>query len=421
MNASALESALEQLKSHDYNGCLSTLKEAWLKDPLEPGFPHLMSQLMEAAGKKELADQLAKLVDDLKANRLNPTTLFETGFHFSDAREHEIAIMLLKQCSTLVPKEEIVNYELGFSLMSLKHYAEASHYFEQALSEHENFDTLLNLAVCCTCLRNLSQASKMLEMASRLTLDEEQMKELDNQRCILQRLGGLHKKNLLTTRDWFYVLYGSILLNEPAAALPKEFELINVSNAEIAASLLILRGVIEGLGLNCSRIEFLNANARPLTEAFGELTGHPVEPYQPENPNESTLLIASRAEDFNGYHNYLTHNHPLRSVFAFSLPPAKTVSLTPDIVAYVCQSIKLPWDNTDGDKQKAMDLKDLESAYKFVYPILDKAYTLEADPSIIKQIQDVTGYYHSRTELILINNSRHFPRRPAYLAEVPYS
>ena len=56
-----------------------------------------------------------------------------------------MAAMLLKRCVELVPTEPVVNYELGFALMSMRCHAAAIPYFEAALANGDDFDRLLRL------------------------------------------------------------------------------------------------------------------------------------------------------------------------------------------------------------------------------------------------------------------------------------
>jgi tetratricopeptide (TPR) repeat protein len=437
-SASALKEVRQLLTEGQMEQSLALLKTYWLEHPDDGEAADLLSNLMKEAGRSELSERLSKLakqlsnetegppeeesdpaetpVDSPSKGALNAQELFEAGFSLIDARQHELAAMLLNRCVNMVPEEPVVNYELGFALMSSKKFDQAVSHFERAMAKAPDFDTYLNLTACYSMLRRLDDARETIEKIDRLQLDDEQSRELAHRKVVLRRLDTLSGKPQLSTRDWLYALYGAILLRPGPPQLTKKED-----PASIAQVLAILKGLLEGLRIEYEVIEFFGAQSRPLAQALAELLEIPVSGYKGPERAERALLALTWANDLIGPHDAFAGNSEQRSMFAYSLSWNEPLPVVPEIVGTLGFEDPMPWNEfggfkDDADPLTAKNLKvDVEEKYK---AILSDARLLESDPGILHAVQEALDFYMGKEDLLVLANSKAFPRRSEYTAEV---
>ncbi|HEY9786374.1 MAG TPA: tetratricopeptide repeat protein, partial [Candidatus Obscuribacterales bacterium] len=303
----ALVRARELLADGRLEECLSVLKTYWLNNPADPQAALLFSQLMSEAGRGELSTKLEKLSEKLingssekqdatisgADDKGSPQELFEAGYGLIDIRQHELAAMLLNRAVNLLPDEPVINYELGFSLMSLGRFQKAIPYFEQAAKLQEDFDTCLNLAVCLTMTRRSQEARDLLKRLEKLAHSDEEKKELAHRAVVLRRLDTLKSKTQLSLRDWLYILYGSIMINPKPPAGREDYQ-------SIAATLAVLKGVLEGLRTEIEAVEYYSPYSKPLAQILGELMELPMDSYKGPARPDRALLVMSWASDIIG-------------------------------------------------------------------------------------------------------------------------
>lgn len=427
---SALARARALLEEGQLDAALSALREHWLKHPADSEAAMLLSKLMSEAGKPDLSTKLQKLSESLSGGSEGassstsssssqssspnsaavpkaasggsasppPQDLFEAGFGLIDVRQHELAAMLLKQCASMVPEEPVVNYELGFSLMSLGRFMQAIPYFERAQRAHEDFDTCLNLAVCHTMCRNMQKASTLLGKLDALATNEEERQELAHRKIVLRRLEGFAGRSNLTVREWLYILYGAILLRTIDRFVPEDA-------TSVAAMLAVLKGVLEGLRVDIEVVEYYSLKSKPLAGVLGELMEIPTDSYRgPDRPDRALLLI-NWAGDLIGPHRALTANTDQRILFSYGMPVEEPLPLVTELVGALVEESAMPW--TKGDSEQVLA------------SILEKARDLESDPEIIKSVQTLVDFFSEHKSLTLLQNPKAFPQRPEYTAEIP--
>ncbi len=336
---STLKEIRELLNEGQTEKTLALLKRYWLEHPDDGEAADLFSDLMKQSGRSELSERLSKLAIQLssevesdaesKAKRekssdaegeqaqakakgsVNAQELFEAGFSLIDARQHELAAMLLNQCATMVPEEPVVNYELGFALMSSKRFDQAVAYFERAVKKSADFDTYLNLIACYSMMRRLDDAKNTIEKIEALPLDEEQLRELAHRKVVLRRMRTLSGKLHLSTRDWLYALYGAILLRPGMPDASRKEDVVSIGSI-----LAILKGVMEGLRIELEVVEFFGAQSRPLAQAIGELLEIPIGGYKGPERAERALLTLSRANEVIGPHQAFREDPDRRAIIA---------------------------------------------------------------------------------------------------------
>jgi tetratricopeptide (TPR) repeat protein len=442
-SAETLNEVRQLLSVGQTDESLALLKAYWLEHPDDGEAADLLADLMKETGRSELSERLSKLAKQLSSeddsesespedepggesaqvqeptlakHALNAQELFEAGFSLIDARQHELAAMLLNRCATMVPEEPVVNYELGFALMSSKRFDEAISYFERAVTKSPDFDTFLNLTACYGMTRRLDDARRTIEKIEKLELDEEQSRELTHRKVVLRRLDTLSGKPQLSTRDWLYALYGAILLRP---GVPQASQKEDV--ASIGSVLAILKGVLEGLRFELEAIEFFGVQSRPLAQALAELFEIPVSGYRGPDRAEKTLLTLTWANDIIGPHEAFLENTDQRSMFAYSLSWNEPLPVVPEIVGTLGFEDPMPWHelgafSDDTDPITAQDFKmDIEEKYK---AILSNARLQESDPSILHAVQEALDFYIGKEDLLVLANAKAFPRRSEYTAEV---
>lgn len=383
--------------------------EYWLTNPFDPRAVELYRDIVHEVGRPDAAAKFDTLLRRfLQSPDIPPykhhQELFEVAYTLVDIRQYCLAAMLLKEMVRELPDDTEVNYELGFALMSLKRYEEAIKYFSIAARKNDDFDAYLNLGVCYTLLRNIDAASKAIEIAAPLAKEPEDKVEVEHRRTVLKRLKLLTQKKDFSSRDWLFVLYGTILLRPTLKILALKEEA-----SHIAAMVVVLKGLLNGLSIEQEGVEYYSLRSRPLSSVLGQLRGLPFDAYRGPDRPDHVLLTLSWTTDIIGPHQAFIQNSENRSIFAYALTPSEPLPLVPDIIGCLAQDITMPW---EGDKSP----KDLE---RLVENILERAFALEASPELIQEIQEAIDYYHDKRDLLVFNNCKAFPNRPEYTAEVP--
>jgi Flp pilus assembly protein TadD len=400
-----LEAKLEKVRVLLADGMLENasleLTQLWLKHPEEKSVIELYAQMMHESGRAEQANKVRSLLSvEIEKPAL---TFFEAGFSLIDARQFELAAMLLSQCDSLNPDDPVVNYELGFALMTLARFDSAVERFEKALAVAPDFDTTLNLSVCYVLTRDLKKAQEQTSHLIALATEEEELKEVAHRKVVLKRLESFANKKVLSGQDWLFILYGGILLRPNRKPDGKQEEIKG-----IAETLLIAKGFLEGMHGEIETIEYYNTQSRPLARALSDLMEIPLEPYKGPSRPEKALLVMDWATDIIGPHESFVDNQGKRIIFAYGLPGSEPLPLVPDIASMLSDNPLMPWD----DRLKE---DKIESFYSKIF---DKARDLENDPDVLKEIQDLILYYEPKREQLVFNNPQHFPQRPEYSAEI---
>jgi len=422
-----LDEAKMLLETQQYEPCLALLKQEWLKDINHVPTITMFAKLVAAGGRNELAQQIERLCASLESGKEDPQSLFEVGFGLIDLRQFDIASILLDKCAQLVPDEPTINYELAFALMSQRRYEDAIANFLRAWAAEEDFDTALNLTVSYICTRQISRAKDMLQSMIRLAGAPEHEREIGRQKLAIRRLEDLKDKSDLTARDWLFVHYGSVLLtqsNEPGNR--GRFKAVWNDYKRVASTLLILRGVLEGLGVQFDVVEYYSPLSRPLARALSELLGIEAESYKGPQRDERALLVMAWASDIIGPHEAFVGHQSKRSIFAYGLSASESLPITPEVVACVTDSCAMPWDEhwkieeyDDGRPSSVEHIVADERVEEVTQKILNESFKLEADADILHTVQDAVSYYRSREHFLVLNNSHLFTERPEYTAEVP--
>jgi Flp pilus assembly protein TadD len=436
-----LNQAKELLAKGEIEKCLALVRNYWLENPDDTEAVTLMSQIMRERGRSDLAKRLSKLSESLplvpklplsmatngtakneiKKNEMiaGGRELFEAGYSLIEARQHELAAMLLNRVAKLAPGESTVNYELGFALMSMKRFEQAIPYLEEALSKDNDFDTLLNLLVCYILTRQAEKAQSSLEKISQLKLEFEQKKEFIQKQAVVRRLENLSNKNILNARDWLYVLYGSILLRHSTRQ-----QRVQEDPASIGQMLAILKGVLGGLCVDQPEtIEFYGLQSRPLAQALAEFLEIPMSAYKGPDHKEPALLTMTWASDIVGPHKTFATKRPDRHLFSYALSWDEPLPVVPDIVGCLAFNEPMPWRVYDSDGQPIAGAAvgehhyaaEIEKSYK---DILSNARDLESDPRTIKHVQDTLDYYESKRQYLILGNAKALSTRSEYTAEI---
>lgn len=401
---------------------LLAVKQYWLKHPDDAEAAALLSRVMNEAGRIDLSEKLERLSKTMHAEHTQLTTasgddnagkladselatiLFESSHALIDVRLHELASMLLERCIKLHPNEPVINYELGFSLMSQGKFHQATKYFEKAGEKEKDFDTSLNLAVCYTLTRRIEEARNMLKGLESLAEEDDEKKEIAHRKTVLKRLERMQTKSVFTYRDWLYILYGSILLR-PQAEKGTTLE----GPQKIAQMLALLKGLLQGLRVDLEIVEYYSTYSRPLSKMLAELLSISSDSYKGPNRPERTLLVMSWASDIIGPHRAFMENNYQRLIFAYGLPMTEPLPVTPDVVGGLMEHLQMPW---------AENVHKGTNSDQMMETIVCKAQSFETDPDFINQIEELVNYYDERRELLVIGNSSVFPERPEYTAEV---
>lgn len=416
------------LEAGDRAGSFLLVKDYWLNHFDNQAAIFLLARILASSNKRDLADKLKQLPQPALGETDQARLLFEIGYMFIDEREFELAAVVLKRCTDLVPAAFDAHYEMGFALMNLRRFTESIKHFEIALQNTEDFDTRLNLSVCYTLTRELTKARSCIDAMAQSKLSPEEQKELDLRLHVLRRMEKFTAEKELKMRDWFYILYGGVLFNE---SLPRDFK-GNLRQAPadyhaVASTLLILKFLLQELGHEIDVIEYYSYRSRPLAEALAHLMDISVDSFGGADRPERSLLLMCWASDIVGPHKVFTANNGRRTLFAYGLSSQEPLPVTPDVVGCIAEQCDMPWFSLLNEANLAdrteKQIKDHPTYNEIrnlaVTKIIERAADIESNPEIIEQVSTLTKYYRSKRGLLTILNSAVFTERPEYTAEIP--
>ncbi len=389
--------------------CREKTAAYWLHNPYDHEAVALFAELVREAGREEIARKL----DNLAAKLVNPVTpykhhqeIFEAGYALVEICQHELAAMLLKELQRELPEDPLVNYELGFSLMSLKKFKEARRYFALAANAREDFDALLNLCVCEMLERNLEGARRLIAEMLPLAQSDEEKTELAHRKMVLARLETLSGKKQLNSRDWLYVLYGSVLLRP--ASKTRHLELKD-DITQVASMLVILRGLLTGLSMETEGVEYYSLRSRPMSNALSQMMEVTYDAYKGPDRPDQVILLMCWTTDILGPHGAFIENSAKRALFAYGLSSIEPLPVVPDIIGCLARDLVMPWETDNSSKDIA----------RLTEQIYARANDLESDPTLLRETQEAVDYYLTKRELLVLANPEVFPNRPEYTAELP--
>lgn len=425
---SRIEKAGALLDDGKFDLCLSTMKSIWLNAPENAEIISLFSRYARALNQNELAMALERLAEKVKtSNGLdeNPQEVFEAAYHLVGQRYFDIGRNLLQKCLDKFPANNTVRYELAFAQMSLGQFKEAIGNFEQVVKLEEDFDTVLNLSACYALTRDLKNVENTIRRLEKLASDQEEKNEIAHRKMILKRLHFMASKKEFNKQDWFFVLYGTILLGYKAPSQANTnvgpqvdaFDVLvpNHNMKAIAGTLAVLKGVLRGLEIEPEAIEYYNTYAKPLAQVEANLFDITVENYTGPDRPDYALMLMNSADEIVGPHQAFLENCDNRATFAYSLNLDVPLPVTPDIVGHLGQ-IRLPWDN---DIKMSDDPEHSNKILAEAMPrIREIASHMENDAEVIGTITDTVLYYNPKLEMLAVQNSQKIPRRPEFTAEI---
>jgi tetratricopeptide (TPR) repeat protein len=425
---SRIEKAGALLDDGKFDLCLSTMKSIWLNAPENGEIISLFSRYARALNQNELAVALERLAEKVKIAKTideNPQEVFEAAYHLVGQRYFDIGRSLLQKCLDKFPANNTVRYELAFAQMSLGQFKEAISNFEQVVKLEEDFDTVLNLSACYALTRDLKNVENTIRRLEKLASDQEEKNEIAHRKMILKRLHFMASKKEFNKQDWFFVLYGTILLGYKASSQANTnvgpqvdaFDVLvpNHNMKAIAGTLAVLKGVLRGLEIEPEAIEYYNTYAKPLAQVEARLFDLTVENYTGPDRPDYALMLMNSADEIVGPHQAFIENCDNRATFAYALNLDVPLPVTPDIVGHLGQ-IRLPWDN---DIKMSDDPEHSNKILAEAMPrILEIASHMENDAEVIGTITDTVLYYNPKLEMLNAQNSQKIPRRPEFTAEI---
>jgi len=425
---SRIEKAGALLDDGKFDLCLSTMKSIWLNAPENDEIISLFSRYARALNQNDLAVALERLADKVKSSNgidESPQEVFEAAYHLVGERYFDIGRNLLQKCLDKFPANNTVRYELAFAQMSLGQFKEAILNFEQVVKLEEDFDTVLNLSACYALTRDLKNVENTIRRLEKLASDQEEKNEIAHRKMVLKRLHFMASKKEFNKQDWFFVLYGTILLGYKAPSQANTnvgpqvdaFDVLvpNHNIKAIAGTLAVLKGVLRGLEIEPEAIEYYNTYAKPLAQTEARLFDLTVENYTGPDRPDYALMLMNSADEIVGPHQAFLENCDNRATFAYALNLDVPLPVTPDIVGHLGQ-IRLPWDN---DIKMSDDPEHSNKILAEAMPkILEIASHMENDAEVIGTITDTVLYYNSKLEMLTVQNSQKIPRRPEFTAEI---
>ena len=416
--SSEIKRARDLIQSQEYDASLLLLKPIILADFNNKDAWSAFSELLVKLAQPEAAKACQGLSGD--PEKATAEQLFETAYTFIDLRQFDLAKLLLEKCLLVRPGDPDAHYELGFCLMSLRNYPEAAIHFAKALKSNSDFDTNLNLSICHLFTGNIKEVKSILRDLKKLATDNDERSELELRSLAVERLDECLKGksfSSLEPRDWYYILYGGVLLSTTDQANSSFI----ASYDQIALLLLQLAGVLRDLGQHFEVVEYYSELSKPIATAFGELIQKPVHHFKGAAQNRRALLIMAWAGDIVGPHQTFINIEPNRTIFALAKSSTQPLPLSIDIVGLLCQACAMPWDEQWqielGESGNATNIEHTKSSPEEAHALI--LQSLAKQEELAKQeTLSAINYYKSRINKLLAGKK--IKERPEYSAEVVY-
>ncbi|WP_152559195.1 tetratricopeptide repeat protein [Tumebacillus flagellatus] len=364
-------------------------------------------RMLDRVPAAELFEKVAMNPDDPEAYYAVAQALLKDNLFGS-------AINPLRKTIELVPMAANATFELAYALLKEFRMEDALEHFKTAYEYSPSPNTAFYVAYTSLLSRDVEGAKALFPyMESEYAKHNQEPVMLNILRDMVTRYEAFPPKDL---RDWHFVQYGTPLLRtsdedlgEANENLNGRFVFINYGWLNVATILVTLKRLIEEVP-GFPQYDYIipaSMDVAPIAFAFSEMTGIPLVPREELNTTNKGFLFTSWSDEVRVVAEHMSHN-PNVTLFAFSLGWTLQAPVCPDIIGYLDQASRLPWQETmliheNGERTPRPAMQVPPEVVQ--YHILERVEGVDQ-----AEVDKLIAYYQERAHLLKVGENINNPR-----------
>jgi tetratricopeptide (TPR) repeat protein len=398
------------MANEDYERAQTVIRNAMRLEHQEPQLYHryaFVLRMLDLGAAAELYEKVVMNPGDSEA-------YLQVAHSLLGARYYGAAINPLRRVLDMVPMAANTMFELGYCYLKEFDIDAAREYFDHAFELDPNLNTAYYVAYTALLQKDIATTKTILGQTEAQAATEG--RELPLMFVVLkqqlERFEAFPPENI---RDWHFVQYGTPLLRTSTEDIPEAGELngryvfINYGWLNIAIVLETLRRLIQEVP-GFPQYQYVipaSRNAAPLAHAFAQMANIPMGSPDALNSEHKGLVFTTWTDEVDMVSQRIGTN-PNVTLFSFALGWALQANLSPDIVGYLDQAHRMPWEETveiqeNGERTQrpAIELP-IEVLGEH---ILDRVQGVEQ-----AELDKVIAYYKERAHLLKYGENQNSPR-----------
>ncbi|MBL0388385.1 hypothetical protein JJB07_17405 [Tumebacillus sp. ITR2] len=324
------------------------------------------------------------------------------------------AINPLRKTVELIPMAANAVFELGYCLLKEFRMEDALEQFKNAYEYSPSPNTAFYVAYTSLLSKDAAGAKELFPyIEGEYAKHNQEPVMLNILKDMLARYEAFPPKDL---RDWHFVQYGTPLLRtseedlgEPNENLNGRYVFINYGWLNVAQILVALKRMIEEVP-GFPQYEYIipaSMDVAPIAFAFSEMTGIPMVPREMLDTTQKGLLFTAWSDEVRVVAEHMSHN-PNVTLFSFSMGWTLQAPVCPDMIGYLDQASRLPWQETmlvheNGERNHRPAMQVPPEVV--MYHILERVEAVDQG-----EIDKLVAYYTERAHLLKVGENINNPR-----------
>lgn len=358
--------------------------------------------------------EAAELFESVAMNPGDPEAYYKVAHALLSDNLFGSAINPLRKTIELVPMAANAVFELGYAFLKEFRMEDALTHFQTAYEYSPSPNTAFYVAYTSLLTGNVQAAKELFSY-----IEGEYVKQgaepvmLNILKEMVARYEAFPPKDL---RDWHFVQYGTPLLRtseedlgEPNENLNGRYVFINYGWLNVAQTIVTLKRMIEEVP-GFPQYEYIipaSLDVAPIAFAFSELSGIPMAPPNAINSTSKGILFTAWTDEVRVVAEHMSHN-PHVTLFSFSMGWTLQAPVCPDIIGFLDQASRLPWQETmeiqeNGERtpRPAMDIPP----EVIMHHILERVEAVDQ-----AEVDKLIAYYKERAHLLKVGENINNPR-----------
>lgn len=360
-------------------------------------------------------DKGAEVFENCVMNQGDPEVFYKAAHTLMADQQFGPALNPLSRVIELVPMAANAVFELGYCLMKEFHLEAALENFKHAHEMAPSPNTAFYVGYLSMMLGDLDATKAVVPFI------EEEYQKAAQEPVTLNILKGMIERyeafppRANNVRDWHFVQYGTPLLRLSDEDLEKPTDLngryvfINYGFLNVAIVLETFRRMVQEVP-GFTKFDYIvptSMTAAPIAFALSEMLGVQLaNPQALESPMKG-LVVASWTNEVDMIAPRIANN-PNVTLFSFALGFTQQAALCPELVGYLDQAHRMPWEETvqvteTGERK----LRPAMTAPPEVigHAILDRLEAVNQE-----ELDRVIEYYKERASLLKVGANINSPR-----------
>jgi tetratricopeptide (TPR) repeat protein len=356
----------------------------------------------------------AELFENVAMNPDDPEAYYKVAHALMKDNLFGSAINPLMKVVELVPMAANAVFELGYSFLKEFRMDDALAQFHTAYEYSPNPNTAFYVAYTSLLNNNIAAAKELFPyIEGEYAKNGEPPVMLNILKGMVERYEAFPPNDL---RDWHFVQYGTPLLRtseedmgEPNENLNGRYVFINYGWTNIAQTIVAFKRMIEEVP-GFPKYDYIipaSIDVAPIAFAFSELTGIPMGPREFLDTTQKGILFTAWSDEVRFVAEHMSHN-PNVTLFAFSMGWTLQAPVCPDVIGYLDQANRLPWQETmvmDENGERSPRPAMTAPPEVIMHYILERVEAVEH-----AEIDQLIAYYTERAHLLKVGENINNPR-----------